>query len=164
VLAAPRRSLEVAIKPGGLARNKSRTIRNILTILDKRSSGLPPDTPDPLAYLADVPAEEALETLTNLPGVGLKTAACVLMFCCNQPVMPVDTHVHRLSGRLGLVRPKATADQTHHVLMAITPSELVYPLHVWLIAHGRAACRAQNPRCKGCVLSDVCPSVVVDGG
>jgi endonuclease-3 len=96
--------------------------------------------------------------LTALPGVGLKTAACVLMFCCNRPVMPVDTHVHRLSRRLGLVRTAATADQTHHVLMAITPPELVYPFHVWLISHGRATCRARNPRCGECLLLELCPA------
>lgn len=164
VLDAPRASLEKAIRPGGLAHNKSQTIRAILETLDKSSQGLPtPQTPDsqaPLAHLAEARVDDAMAELIALPGVGLKTAACVLMFCCNRPVMPVDTHVHRLSGRLGLVRPKATADQTHHVLMAITPKELVYAFHVWLIAHGRTQCRARSPRCAGCVLSDLCPTTI----
>ena len=159
LLDAPTEELEEAIKLGGLARNKSRTIRKVLETLRASSGGLPPTCRDPLLRLAEFPLDEAMVELTSLPGVGIKTAACVLMFCLGRPVMPVDTHVHRLAGRLGLVRQEATADQSHLVLMAITPEELVYPFHIWLIAHGREVCRARAPGCDACGLSDLCPSV-----
>lgn len=167
VLEASQEDLEDAIRPGGLAHNKSQTIRAILETLHGSAQSVRPKTTSgnssssaagPLEHLVEVPLDDAMAELTALPGVGLKTAACVLLFSCSRPVMPVDTHVHRLSGRLGLVRPKATADQTHHVLMAITPQELVYLFHVWLIAHGRSQCQARNPRCSGCTLCDLCPT------
>jgi len=161
VLDAPAAAVEEAIRPGGLARNKARTIKEVLATLAAGSSGLPPRVPDPLLSLADAPLSQAVDELTALPGVGLKTAACVLMFCLDRAVMPVDTHVHRLASRLGLTNAGATADQTHGVLMAITPEELIYPFHVWLIAHGRAVCRARGPRCGACSLSDLCPSGVL---
>jgi endonuclease-3 len=151
VLAAPLGEVESAIRPGGLSRTKARVIGAILGELRSSPTGLD------LRHLAGVPARTAMGALTALPGVGLKTAACVLLFDLGRPVMPVDTHVHRISRRLGLVAERATPDQTHAVLTAITPEALVYRLHVWLIAHGRAVCRARTPRCDGCVLAGLCP-------
>lgn len=152
VLAAPLEEVEAAIRPGGLSRTKARVINALLEHLGSTPAGFD------LRPLAAAPIETAMGALTALPGVGLKTAACVLLFDLGRPVMPVDTHVHRLSRRLGLVTERATADQTHAVLMAITPEDLVYRLHVWLIAHGRAVCRARNPRCDACVLADLGPA------
>jgi len=155
VLEAPLAEVEEAIRPGGLGRTKSRVIHAVLEELRSRPTGFS------LADLADTPHDAALAALTALPGVGLKTAACVLLFDLGRPFMPVDTHVLRLSRRLGLVADRATADQTHHVLTAITPVDLVYPLHVGLIAHGRAVCRAGRPRCADCVLAELCPAVSI---
>lgn len=149
---APLRKIENAVRVGGLAHNKSIAIKKILKEIKSRYGKY---TLDPIAELS---MDEALDELTALPSVGLKTAACVLLFTYGKPAIPVDTHVHRLSIRLGLVKPKATAENTFHVLMKITPDELKYPFHVFLIKHGRAVCRSQKPQCGECVLSDLCPS------
>jgi endonuclease III len=156
-LESPAGEMEEAIRPGGLSRNKSRAIRAVLAELRQRPTGFS------LAHLGAAPLDDAMAELTALPGVGIKTAACVLLFCFGRPVMPVDTHVHRLSRRLGLVVDRATADQTHLVLMAVTPSELVHPFHVWLIAQGRAICHARSPCCGECVLADLCPAAFALG-
>ena len=112
-------------------------------------------TPD-LDWLADAPRDEALEFLTELPGVGRKTAACVLIFSFDRPEIPVDTHVHRVGGRLGLFRPSASFEEAHDEMLAITPPEDAYELHVNLIRHGRAVCRPR-PRCGECELRRMCP-------
>jgi endonuclease III len=153
VIAAPVGELEAAIRPGGLSRTKARVIRAILEELRSRPEGFLS-----LRRLGEASIDAAMAELTALPGVGLKTAACVLLFDFGRPVLPVDTHVHRLARRLCLVAERATADQAQAVLMAITPADLVYRLHVWLIAHGRAVCRSQRPRCDACVLADLCPA------
>jgi endonuclease-3 len=137
--------------------SKSRTIKRVLAELKKRDGAYTLD------WIADLPLDEALEALTDLPGVGIKTASCVLLFSFGRPSMPVDTHVHRLARRLGLVARKTTADQTYAVLMAITPEELVYPFHLQLIKHGRIVCKSQRPRCAECILVDLCPSAELIG-
>lgn len=152
LLEAPVEELEAAIRPGGLSHNKARTIREVLTKLRDRPEGWSLD------HLSALPVSEAIDQLRSLPGVGVKTASCVLLFDLGRPVMPVDTHVHRLSRRLGLADQRATAEQTFEVLMAIIPPELICPVHLWLIAHGRAVCLARRPRCRGCSLADLCPS------
>ena len=154
---APLRRIEAAIRVGGLAVSKSRTIKRVLAELKKRDGAYTLD------WIADLPLDEALEALTDLPGVGIKTASCVLLFSFGRPSMPVDTHVHRLARRLGLVARKTTADQTYAVLMAITPEELVYPFHLQLIKHGRIVCKSQRPRCAECILVDLCPSAELIG-
>jgi endonuclease-3 len=103
--------------------------------------------------------EEAWHYLRSIPGVGPKTAACVLMFNMDKPVMPVDTHVHRVSKRLGLIGTKVSADQAHDVFAKFTPPEWVYPLHVNLIRHGRQVCHAQRPDCGRCALYMECAYV-----
>ena len=154
VLSAPAKRIESTIRVGGLARNKSLAIKEILGEIKSRFGRF---TLDPIAKL---PIEQAMAELTALPGVGVKTAACVLVFSYGKPVIPVDTHVHRLSVRLGLVASKATPEQTFRVLMDITPDELKYPFHVYLIRHGRRICKSQKPLCGECVLSDLCPSAM----
>jgi endonuclease-3 len=98
-----------------------------------------------------------MEYLKNLPGVGPKTAACVLLFACGKPVLPVDTHVHRVSRRLGLIGSRTDAAKAHDELAPLVPARRVLDFHVQLIRHGRARCRARNPECEDCPLRDLCP-------
>jgi endonuclease-3 len=144
---APTEEVEAAIKPGGLSATKAPRIQEILGRLD--------DHPD-LDWLAEAPRTEALDFLTELPGVGRKTAACVLIFAFGRPEIPVDTHVHRVGGRLGLFREGAPFEEAHDEMLAITPPEDAYELHVNLIRHGRAICRPK-PRCGECGLRRMCP-------
>jgi endonuclease III len=106
----------------------------------------------------DLPA--AKEWLTSLEGVGPKSAACVLLFACRRPVLPVDSHIHRVSGRLGLIGPKVTADQAHEALQALLPapddSRTVLAFHRDMLLHGQRICIWRDPRCARCVLRDWC--------
>jgi endonuclease-3 len=149
---APVGRIERAIRTGGLAPTKARRIKRVLQILHQRSGRLS------LEWLADAPLEEARAALADLPGVGPKTVGCVLMFGFNRPVLPVDTHVHRVSGRLGLIPAGTGAERAHDLLAGKVPARLVYPFHVLLIEHGRRTCRARRPACAECALSDRCPS------
>jgi endonuclease III len=144
---APLEDVIDAIRPGGLANTKAPRIQTILRELG--------DQPD-LDWLADAPREEALEYLTALPGVGRKTAACVLIFAFDRPEIPVDTHVYRLGGRLGLFRPRASFDEAHDEIMRLVVPEDAYELHINLIRHGRSICRPR-PRCPECELRRMCP-------
>ncbi len=101
---------------------------------------------------------EAKAWLRKLPGVGPKTVACVLLFALGRPVLPVDTHVHRVAKRLGLINAKTLAEEAHTILETIVPAEDVYPFHILMIEHGRHVCKAQRPRCDQCVLEPGCPS------
>ena len=105
-----------------------------------------------------MPIDEAKAWLTALPGVGPKTAACVLLFALGRPALPVDTHVHRVSQRLGLIGPKVNAEDAHSALEAQMPPKLYYDYHVSVIRHGRRVCKALRPLCEACVLSQGCPS------
>ncbi len=154
VIKAPVSKIENAIRVGGLAGQKSKAIKNILKEIKTRFGKF---TLDPIV---DQPIEDALTELIKFPGVGVKTAACVLVFSYGLPVIPVDTHVHRLSRRLGLTTEKSTADQAFLVLMKITPDELKYPFHVHLIRHGRVVCKSQKPQCSECILRSLCPSAL----
>jgi len=99
---------------------------------------------------------QAKEYLRSFPGVGPKTAACVLCFAMGRPVMPVDTHVGRITRRLGLVPERATAEEAHDIMDRITPPELVFPFHVEMIRHGRALCRPTKPGCGRCPITNEC--------
>jgi len=107
--------------------------------------------------------DRLFELLVGLPGVGPKTAACVLLFSLDRPYFPVDTHVHRLAIRLGLVPPKASAVQTQEQLQAALAPDAMYEVHLNLIRHGRHVCLALRPICSQCVLSGLCPKVGVTG-
>jgi endonuclease-3 len=144
---APTAEVIEAIKPGGLSATKGPRIQQIL-----RELGEHPD----LGWLEDAPRDEAMEYLRSLPGVGRKTAACVMIFAFGRPEIPVDTHVHRVGGRLGLFRPGAPFDEAHDEMLAVTPAEDAYEFHINLIRHGRAICRPQ-PRCEQCALRRMCP-------
>lgn len=140
-----------AIRSGGLARVKAPRIQQVIAHLEAERGAATLD------FLAPMPVDEAREYLLSLPGVGPKTAACVLLFSLHKPALPVDTHVYRVSQRLGLVPIKASAEQAHALLEALIPEELYYPFHLLLIQHGRTLCSAQRPQCNACPLVDICP-------
>jgi endonuclease III len=139
-----------AIRPGGIADVKARRIQDILREIESRE-GVP--NLDRLSELSDVEAEGYLR---SLPGVGPKTAACVLLFSLGRPAFPIDTHVHRVAGRLGLVRPSATPEVAHRELAPAVPPDIRYSFHVGLIRHGREICKPRMPRCSSCALFDLC--------
>ena len=145
---APEDEVMEAIRPGGLAQQKGPRIQEIL----RRIGDGEPD----LDWLADAPRDQAIAYLTGLPGVGRKTAACVFIFALGRPEIPVDTHVYRVGGRLGLFREKASFEEAHDEMLAITDPADAYELHMNLIAHGRAICRPK-PRCEACKLRRMCP-------
>jgi endonuclease-3 len=155
VLASPEGELEETIRPAGLAKQKSATILTTLARLRDEQGSLT------LRHLEAVGDVEAIEYLTGFKGVGVKTAACVLCFAMGRDVIPVDTHVHRIAVRLGLVPEGTNAVRTHQILNDIVPPELRYELHVLLIGHGRGVCTARNPDCGDCVLGNVCPRIGV---
>lgn len=158
---APTYKVAEAILSGGLANLKARRIQDVLhdlTEMQAQRGGTRPLV-HALDELQHMQPEAAWRWLRALPGVGPKTAACVLMFNLNMPVMPVDTHVHRVSQRLGLIGSKVNADLAHEILDKMTPPEWVYPLHVNLIRHGRQICHAQRPECHKCPLYSECAFV-----
>ncbi len=152
VLTAPIDQVAAAIHSGGLATQKARTIQRALATIQQDFGRIS------LGDLGRWDPARSMAYLTNIPGVGPKTAACVLMFGFGLPVFPVDTHIHRLSRRLGLVPPKSTAARTQAALQKACPPKLMYPFHVLLITHGRRICHARRPDCGACVLKDICPS------
>lgn len=141
--------LAAAIRIGGLAEQKSRTILNALRTLRQRHGSLDSIT---LTHLDD---NAVLKELTSLPGVGLKTASCVLMFALNRDVCAVDTHVHRVVNRLGIVHA-STPDKTFHALRPLLPNNAAVQFHVDLIRFGRRICKAQRPHCFECPVYDLC--------
>jgi endonuclease III len=144
---APVREIEDAIRPGGLAPTKAVRIKRILEAIGE----------DDLCWLEDAPLEEARDYLCDLPGVGRKTAACVLLFSFGRPEVPVDTHVYRVASRLGLIRPGASFDEAHDEMLRLVDPEGAYEVHVLLIRHGRRTCVARAPRCSECPLRRMCP-------
>jgi endonuclease III len=148
---APPEELVATIQFGGLAQQKAPRIQAILRAVRARSGDWD------LGFLEEVPLEEARTWLRALPGVGPKTAACVLLFSLGRPALPVDTHVERVSKRLGLIPEKATAEQAHDLLEACVPPAAYYTFHMLLIKHGRRTCIARRPACERCPLLE-CPS------
>ena len=111
-----------------------------------------------LTFLCELPVEEAAAWLNRFDGVGPKTTACVLLFSCELPILPVDVHVHRVSGRLGLIGKKVTADAAHNLLQALLPndSRAIYNFHKGLLRHGQRVCVFERPRCSKCPITDLC--------
>ena len=144
---APVAAVEDAIRPGGLAPTKATRIQEILRALGD----------DDLSWLEDAPIDEARDYLCELPGVGRKTAACVLLFSYGRPDIPVDTHVYRVGSRLGLFRPGASFDEAHDEMLRLADADSAYEAHVALIRHGRRTCTARAPRCRECPLLSLCP-------
>ena len=147
---APARMVIRAIRSAGLANTKAPRIQAILRQLTRERGKLSLD------FLRQVPTDEARKYLLQLKGVGPKTAAIVLLFTFGKPVFPVDTHVFRVTKRLGWIPPRASREQAHEILAALAPPEIYYPLHLNLIAHGRKVCQARRPKCEICLLTDLC--------
>ena len=159
---APTDQVAIAIRSGGLANIKAPRIQDVLQTLTEQmqASGYKGSIAQYLyGELMQRTPEEGWRYLRSLPGVGPKTAACVLMFDLDLPVMPIDTHVWRVSKRLGLIRENVSADKAHELFAKVVPAEWVYPLHVNLITHGRRVCHAQRPDCANCSLYSVCAYV-----
>ena len=148
---APAEDIVSAIQRGGLARVKAPRIQAILRAVRERSPNWD------VGFLEEVPLEDARGWLRALPGVGPKTAACVLLFSLGRPALPVDTHVERVSKRLGLIPAAASAEHAHELLEALVPPADYYPFHMLLIKHGRRICSARRPACERCPLLE-CPS------
>jgi endonuclease-3 len=151
VLAAPTDELTDVIRPGGLAPTKAPRIQHVLAEVKAAH----PDWD--LSFLGEVPLDEARDWLVGLPGIGRKTASIVLLFCFDRPTMPVDTHIHRVALRLGLIPPKTDVVKAHGLLEEVLRPDEVYACHVELIRHGRDTCRAPRPICGLCPLTDLCP-------
>jgi len=141
-----------AIKLGGLARVKAPRIKEILEQIQAQRGSLD------LMFLKKMPVARAKAWLQDLPGVGPKTAACVLLFSLGKPVLPVDTHIHRVAQRLGLIDSRVSAEKAHEILGDMVPARDVYLFHILMIEHGRRVCKAQHPRCRECVLLKGCPT------
>ena len=152
---APIPVIERAIRSGGLGPTKAPRIKAVLRAI--RDLGIALDD----RALRRIRHDRLFALLVGLPGVGPKTAACVLLFSLDKPYFPVDTHVHRVAIRLGLVPPRASAVQTQQLLQAaLAPAEM-YEAHMNLIRHGRHVCAALRPMCSQCPLNDLCPKVGV---
>ncbi len=150
IAAAPVDEIEDAIRMGGLARVKAPRIK---AILDKVAEDVGSFD---LSFLGEMPLADAKEWLKALPGVGPKTAAIVLCFALGLPAMPVDTHIYRVSKRLGLIDQKTNAEKAHDILEPMVAEGDVFAFHMYLIRHGRDTCKAQRPRCDDCVLAWGC--------
>ncbi len=153
---APLAEVEEAIRPGGISKVKSARIQAILRAITE-------DPRDPgeelsLDWLPRPPISEARDYLLALPGVGRKTAACVLLFAYGLRDVPVDTHVSRVGGRLHLLREGAPFEELHDEMLALTPPGGELELHVNLLRHGRRTCHARRPACRECALARMCPS------
>lgn len=151
---APVDEIEGAIRPGGISKVKSARIKSILQAITETA----PDGELWLDWLLDLGVPDAQAYLTSLPGVGRKTAACVLLFALGMRDVPVDTHVSRVGTRLGLFRPGAPFVEMHDELLAITPRGQELEFHVNLLRHGRRTCHARRPACGDCALARMCPS------
>jgi endonuclease III len=143
-------SIAAAIKSGGLANTKSVVIKNVLNQILAHRGKLD------LSFLHTTPLNEAREFLLSLKGIGPKTAACVLLFSCNRPVFPMDTHILRITKRLGLVPQKSSDLSAHKIMESLVPPKKHYSLHINLIRHGRKTCRPRDPLCEECSLQEQC--------
>lgn len=150
VEAMDRGLLAGVIRGAGLANQKAKSIQESLRRIREEFGDY---TLEPLREMSD---EEATAWLLSLPGVGRKTAAIVLCFAYGRHVIPVDTHIHRVSMRIGLIREKTTADQAHDDLLQVVPKESAFAFHTTLIQHGRMICMARSPKCPECPVRDRC--------
>ena len=152
IRAAPLNELIESIAPSNFAEVKAPNIQEALRrIIAKRGE-------PSIDFLQDLPAEDGVRWLTALPGVGIKTATLVLLFCFAKPVLPVDTHVHRVSQRLGLIGPRVNPTAAHPLLQALFPADAVvlFNFHKHLLKHGQQICPWGMPHCERCMLTDLC--------
>jgi len=152
VASAPAEGIAQAIRCGGLSQIKATRIRQVLQQIEREEGRIT------LGSLKSKTVTEAEDYLRRLPGVGPKTASCVLLFSLHKPSLPVDTHVFRVSRRLGLIEPKIPIDKAADLLRKQVPPSRVYQFHVHMIEHGRRVCHARNPSCCRCALKGICPS------
>ena len=152
VASAPVQEIAYAIKVGGLSRIKAVRIKQIFNEIEKEHGCIGLD------FLKSLSVPEAKDYLMRLPGVGEKTANCVLLFSLGKPCLPVDTHVFRVAKRLGLIDARVSINEAHRLLQQQVSPLKVYQFHILMIEHGRKVCHARNPRCDSCILRDDCPS------
>jgi endonuclease-3 len=145
-------AIERCIRRGGLGKIKAQRIKAALEEILRQRRTIELD------FLKDLVPADAETWLTQLPGIGLKTARCVLLFSLGMPSLPVDTHIYRISRRLGLIGQKTSLDEAHRLLGKMVPSRDIYHFHVLLIEHGRKVCHARHPACPLCLLGKICPS------
>ena len=150
VAEAPVDDVADAIRPGGIANIKARRIKEILEEVERREGRLD------LSRLETLDDCEVDDYLRSLPGVGPKTAACVLLFSMGRSAFPIDTHVQRVATRLGLLPAGVSGERAHELLAPRVPGELRYDFHVELIRHGREVCKPRFPRCSDCAVLDLC--------
>lgn len=149
---APAAMIAVEIAPSNFAEAKAPRIKAVLQrIIAERGAAS-------IDFLDAMPVDDAMAWLTALPGVGPKTATLVLLFCFRKPVLPVDTHLHRVSGRIGLIGPRASAEQAHDILLALLPhdADLLWNFHHNMLKHGQQICVWNMPRCERCALRPIC--------
>jgi endonuclease-3 len=154
VLMAREEDIASAIKSAGLSRIKSKRIKEVLQSIVERNGSISLDS------LSIMQVDEAKAWLRSLKGIGPKTAACVLLFSLGKPAMPVDTHVFRVSQRLGLVGARTNVEAAHEQLEHLVEPKHTFSFHINMIAHGRLVCKAQRPKCPACVLHQVCDNPV----
>ncbi len=142
--------IEAAIRVAGLGRQKAPRIKAALQFITAQRGELTLD------FLRDMPVDDARAWLLQMKGVGIKTASIILLFALGMPAFPVDTHVHRTTGRIGLIPPGTSAEKTHHILEAALPPETYLAGHLQFIRLGREICHARTPNCAACPLRDVC--------
>jgi endonuclease-3 len=147
---APVQTIEEAIRPAGLSQQKAPRIKGALEFITQERGELN------LAFLKDMPVDAAKDWLTQIKGIGPKTAAIILLFSLNMPAFPVDTHIHRVTQRLGLIGPKVSAEKAHDILEDLIPADAYLDFHLNLIRHGREICHARNPQCEICPLQTMC--------
>lgn len=147
---APVEQIINAVRPAGLAPTKGPRVQEALNRITEDQGEIS------LEFLRHMPLKEARRWLLTLNGVGPKTAAIVLLFSMGRPAFPVDTHVHRVSKRLGLIPNSTSREKAHDLLEELVPESLYYPFHLNIIRHGRTICVARTPKCEECVLRDIC--------
>jgi endonuclease III len=143
-------SIEAAIRSGGLAKQKSVRIKRLLNEIYERRGSLD------LGFLRHAPLDEAIAFLSSFKGVGPKTVACTLLFACDRPIFPIDTHIFRIARRLALIPERCSDEEAHRLMTAMIPADRYYEVHVNLIRHGRRVCRPQQPACHQCCLVEYC--------
>jgi|SRR2546423_917197 len=143
-------SIEAAIRSGGLAKQKSVRIKRLLNEIYERRGSLD------LGFLRHAPLDEAIAFLSSFQGVGPKTVACTLLFACDRPIFPIDTHIFRIARRLALIPERCSDEEAHRLMTAMIPADRYYEVHVNLIRHGRRVCRPQQPACHQCCLVEYC--------
>ena len=152
VALAPTGEIEKCIRVSGLSRIKAPRIKRILGQIKADRGRID------LEFLRDLPPERAYKYLLSFDGVGPKTANCTLLFSLSMPVFPVDTHIHRIARRLGVIGRKISAEKCQDIMAPLIAPPDRYAMHILLITHGRAICHARNPNCPWCCLDDICPS------